>query len=171
MKKLRSYISVLLIVFVLSVIAQLSLITAFATGEIDIGETQGGEAPGFVQDIPEETSEDQNGETQPQPEQDIEPQPDQDYDVEAEDEPQNYEPVFETVPQQDMDNLPQVESQAVVIATSLPIPDIEVSDTSLIGGVIAWLCVALGIALIAGILASQRARQRSTGSSQSDKRR
>ncbi len=60
--------------------------------------------------------------------------------------------------------LPQVESQDITEPTTEPIPEVEVSDTSLIGGVIAWLCVAVGIAVIAGVLVSQRTRQ--TGGSQ-----
>lgn len=55
--------------------------------------------------------------------------------------------------------LPQVDSAQIVIPTSVVLPDVEVSDTSLMGGVIAWLCVAVGIAVIAGVLVSQRARQ------------
>ena len=62
------------------------------------------------------------------------------------------------------DELPQVESQDITEPTTEPIPEVEVSDTSLIGGVIAWLCVAVGIAVIAGVLVSQRTRQ--TGGSQ-----
>lgn len=57
--------------------------------------------------------------------------------------------------------LPQVSSENVTEPTTMKIPDIEVSDTSLIGGVIAWLCVAVGIAVIAGVLVSQRTRQSS----------
>ncbi len=70
----------------------------------------------------------------------------------------------------DVDDLPQVPSQEVVIPTSVKLPDIEVSDTSLMGGVIAWLCVAVGIAVIAGVLVSQRARQVSS-STRNDRRR
>ena len=62
------------------------------------------------------------------------------------------------------EELPQVESQDITEPTTEPIPEVEVSDTSLIGGVIAWLCVAVGIAVIAGVLVSQRTRQ--TGGSQ-----
>ena len=68
-------------------------------------------------------------------------------------------------------DLPEVESHEVIIPTTVKLPDIEVSDTSLMGGVIAWLCVALGIAVIAGVLVSQRTRQVPTGSSNSDRRR
>ena len=62
------------------------------------------------------------------------------------------------------EELPQVESQDITEPPTEPIPEVEVSDTSLIGGVIAWLCVAVGIAVIAGVLVSQRTRQ--TGGSQ-----
>lgn len=62
------------------------------------------------------------------------------------------------------DELPQVSSQEVTEPTTMEIPDVEVSDTSLLGGVIAWLCVAVGIAVIAGVLVSQRTRQNGTGS-------
>ena len=57
------------------------------------------------------------------------------------------------------DELPEIESQMIILPTSIVPPDIEVSDTSLLGGVIAWLCVAVGIAVIAGVLVSQRTRQ------------
>ncbi|MBE6824860.1 MAG: hypothetical protein E7513_05885 [Ruminococcaceae bacterium] len=61
------------------------------------------------------------------------------------------------------DELPEIESQDVTSPTVVEIPEVEVSDTSLIGGVIAWLCVALGIAVIAGVLVSQRTRQTNGG--------
>lgn len=57
------------------------------------------------------------------------------------------------------DDLPQVESQEVVEPTTVEIPDIEITDISLMGGVIAWLCVAVGIAVVAGVLVSQRTKQ------------
>ncbi len=55
--------------------------------------------------------------------------------------------------------LPKVDPTDIIAPTSIEPPDIEVSDTSLLGGVIAWLCVAVGIAVIAGVLVSQRTRQ------------
>lgn len=67
--------------------------------------------------------------------------------------------------------LPEIESQEVVVPTTVKLPDIEVSDTSLMGGVIAWLCVALGIAVIAGVLVSQRTRQVNSGSNNPNNRR
>ncbi len=62
------------------------------------------------------------------------------------------------------DDLPDVPDSEVTSPTVVRIPDVEVSDTSLLGGVIAWLCVAVGIAVIAGVLVSQRTRQVPTGS-------
>lgn len=55
--------------------------------------------------------------------------------------------------------LPKVDPTEIIAPTSVELPDVEVSDTSLMGGVIAWLCVAVGIAVIAGVLVSQRTRQ------------
>lgn len=67
------------------------------------------------------------------------------------------------------DDLPEIDDSEVVKPTVVRIPDVEVSDTSLMGGVIAWLCVAVGIAVVAGVLFSQRTRQ--VGSSYSNDRR
>ena len=55
--------------------------------------------------------------------------------------------------------LPKVDPTEIIAPTSVELPDVEVSDTALMGGVIAWLCVAVGIAVIAGVLVSQRTRQ------------
>lgn len=68
------------------------------------------------------------------------------------------------------DDLPQVESQEVATETTMELPEVEVSDTSLLGGVIAWLCVALGIAVIAGVLVSQRTRQLNPSNKDSKRR-
>ncbi len=57
------------------------------------------------------------------------------------------------------DSLPKVNIGSVVVPEALNIPKAEISDTSLMGGVISWLCVAVGIAVLAGVLVSQRAKQ------------
>ena len=57
-----------------------------------------------------------------------------------------------------LNELPEVSQQEVILATEIPLPDVEVSDTSLLGGVIAWLCVAVCIALIVGVMVSKRTR-------------
>ena len=72
------------------------------------------------------------------------------------------EPVQTEAPQSsggDTNELPKVDPTDIIAPTSVELPDVEVSDTSLLGGVIAWLCVAVGIAVIAGVLVSQRTRQ------------
>ena len=74
-------------------------------------------------------------------------------------------------PQNPVDELPQVESYEIIVPTTGKLPEIEVSDASLMGGVIAWLCVALGIAVIAGVLVSQRTRQINSGSGKPNVRR
>jgi len=55
------------------------------------------------------------------------------------------------------ETLPQVED--VTKPTEEEFPEYEISDISLLGGVISWLCVAVGIAVIAGVLVSQRTKQ------------
>ena len=89
-------------------------------------------------------------------------------------EPQEQEAEVEEqtqAPQNPVDELPQVESYEVMVPTTGKLPEIEVSDASLMGGVIAWLCVALGIAVIAGVLVSQRTRQINSGSGKPNGRR
>ncbi len=68
------------------------------------------------------------------------------------------------------DTLPEVDDSEVETETTMELPEVEVSDTSLLGGVIAWLCVALGIAVIAGVLVSQRTRQLNPSSKDSKRR-
>ena len=55
-----------------------------------------------------------------------------------------------------LEELPPVDSEEVQFATILKIPKIELTDTSLIGGIAAWLCVAVGIAVIVGVLVSRK---------------
>ena len=44
-------------------------------------------------------------------------------------------------------------------ATSVTIPVVAVSDASLFSGIVMWLCVALGIAVVVGVLVSRRTRR------------
>ena len=55
--------------------------------------------------------------------------------------------------------LPAVSPTQVVEATSVAIPVVAVSDASLFSGIVMWLCVALGIAVIVGVLVSRRTRR------------
>lgn len=54
------------------------------------------------------------------------------------------------------EELPTVKKAEIETATTVKIPDVEVSDTTLLYGVISWLCVALGIAAVVGVLVSKR---------------
>lgn len=60
-----------------------------------------------------------------------------------------------------LDELPAVEAGEVIAATSVVLPDVEVSDASLLSGIIMWLCVAVGVAVVAGVMVSKRTRSRS----------
>lgn len=59
-----------------------------------------------------------------------------------------------------LNELPEVSSQQVVEATAVPMPTVPVSDASLFSGIVMWLCVALGIAVVVGMLVSKRTRRR-----------
>ncbi len=78
---------------------------------------------------------------------------------EQEEEPQEVQTEAPANSSGNTNELPKVDPTDIIAPTSIDPPDIEVSDTSLLGGVIAWLCVAVGIAVIAGVLVSQRTRQ------------
>lgn len=58
------------------------------------------------------------------------------------------------------EELPTVKKAEVETATTVKIPDVEVSDATLLYGVISWLCVALGIAAVVGVLVSKRTHQK-----------
>lgn len=57
-------------------------------------------------------------------------------------------------------DLPEVSPEQVVEATAVVMPTVAVSDASLFSGIVMWLCVALGIAVIVGVLVSKRTRRR-----------
>ncbi len=150
-----SLIAVILIMFTVT-------LTAFAT---DITDHEHPEH--YVEDV----TEGYEPEIQPETESVTEPEPETQ--PETEPEPTEAEPTEVQTEEETtrVDELPTVSESEVAIPTTAKLPDIEVSDTSLLGGVIAWLCVALGIAVIAGVLVSQRTRQVGSNSSQSNRRR
>ena len=59
-----------------------------------------------------------------------------------------------------LNELPTAVSGEVIEATAVVLPDVEVSEASLFSGIIMWLCVAVGIAVIVGVLVSKRAHRR-----------
>ena len=85
---------------------------------------------------------------------------------------QQYEPIYEYIngevddsystyeEPEYLNDLPEVSSGELEIPKAVVIPDVEVSDASLFSGIVMWLCVALGIAVIVGVLVSKRTLRR-----------
>lgn len=83
-----------------------------------------------------------------------------------------YEPIYEYIngeaddanstyeEPEHLNDLPEVSSGELEIPKAVVIPDVEVSDASLFSGIVMWLCVALGIAVIVGVLVSKRTLRR-----------
>lgn len=82
--------------------------------------------------------------------------------TEADDEPTEAptEPVPEYTKPEHLDELDEVTDGEVAAATAVPVPKAEVSDASLFSGIVMWLCVAVGIAVVVGVMVSKRTRRR-----------
>lgn len=165
MRNTKTYTTVISALTALLMMCAVST-TVFATGELGTLVPPVDDAEGTYVYIEETTA--------PQPEYEFETEVTENYtddnyyeeyieETEEVTEPPTYYEVYG-------DELPQVESQEITEPTIAKIPEVEVSDTSLIGGVIMWLCVALGIAVIAGVLVSQRTRQISSSQNSRDDR-
>lgn len=61
---------------------------------------------------------------------------------------------------ENLDDLPAVSSPEVEVATAEPLPDVEVSDATLFSGIVMWLCVAVGISVVAGVMVSKRTHRK-----------
>lgn len=59
-----------------------------------------------------------------------------------------------------LDELPEAVDGDVVPATAVPVPQATVSNASLFSGIVMWLCVAVGIAVVVGVMVSKRTRRR-----------
>ena len=59
-----------------------------------------------------------------------------------------------------LDELPTADPNEVIEATAVVLPDVEVSDASLFSGLVMWLCVAVGIAVVIGVMVSKRTHRR-----------
>ena len=59
-----------------------------------------------------------------------------------------------------LDELPTVSPYEVEEATAVVLPDVEVSDASLFSGIVMWLCVAVGVAVVIGVMVSKRTHRR-----------
>ncbi len=66
----------------------------------------------------------------------------------------------ESQPNENLDNLPTVAKEEVTAATAEPLPDVEVSDATLFSGIVMWVCVAVGISVVVGVMVSKRTHRR-----------
>lgn len=167
---LNSIISFMLI---LCVISAFGAVTVYAEPaqeqqqeqQQDQGQEQQEAVPETPQSQPEaqeqqETPQDQQQETpQEQPET---PQQSQEQANEWYDYIYSYDEdaVSSYVEPEHLGELPEVSSQQVVEATAVPMPTVAVSDASMLSGIVMWLCVVLGIAVVVGVLVSKRTRRR-----------
>ena len=169
MKNSHIYIKILSVLFALTLIFSVSFLTVRAADEPDAGDA--GEvifddpvsddtpaSPGGDDSSADDTPADTPADDGKDAETPADSLPDNAEFVEDDDDD---EPVAAYTAPEHLDELPAVSSEEVVLATTVPIPDIEVSDTSLLGGVIMWLCVAVGIAVIAGVMVSKRTKRKS----------
>ena len=170
-KKIFSALFALIIVCVM-LFGALSL-TAYAAP--DGGE--GGDEPVAADDpvdTPDPYEPGQGGELEPDPVPDdpvepVEPVDPVDVPTEAPDDngegDDTYEPTEDfgdttyTEPEY-LDELPTAVTGEVIQATAVVIPRAEVTDASLLSGIIMWLCVAVGIAVVVGVMVSKRTHRR-----------
>lgn len=68
--------------------------------------------------------------------------------------------ISQYIPNDNLGSLPTVAPAEVVEATAEPLPDVAVSDATLFSGIIMWLCVAVGISVVAGVMVSKRTHRR-----------
>lgn len=64
------------------------------------------------------------------------------------------------VPNENLAELETVAPTDIIMATAEPLPDVAVSDASLFSGIVMWLCVAVGISVVAGVMVSKRTHRR-----------
>lgn len=155
-----------LLYHLISILLALSMIAAVgcmcAAGE----ETQ---APAGQIDNVQTQTEPPQQEEQAQPQQEAAPQEQAPQQDQPQQEPnQWYDPIYTYdenatspyVEPEHLAELPAVSPTQVQEATSVAIPVVAVSDASLFSGIVMWLCVALGIAVVVGVLVSRRTRRR-----------
>ena len=159
---LRKFISLLL---ALALICAVGAAAAFAEPAEEQAQPQDNPAQenpvdSQPQETPQSNPEQQNEqEQQPeqQPEQPQEEQQDGWYDYIYQ---YDEDAVSSYVEPEHLGDLPAVSESQVVEATAVAMPNVAVSDASLFSGIVMWLCVALGIAVVVGVLVSKRTKRR-----------
>lgn len=162
MKRQRLFLYIISSLIAFCILFSAGTVTVFAEPAQEQAQEQQEAVVETPQEEPQDqpdTPQEQPEEPQAQPEQPQEPEPQENewydyiysYDEDA---------VSSYVEPEHLGELPEVSSQQVVEATAVPMPTVAVSDASLFSGIVMWLCVALGIAVVVGVLVSKRTRRR-----------
>lgn len=181
MKNNKLLLKLITLILALTVIMVIGAVSAFAVGEDEVVGDNGAQQQQQQEQQQEQQQQEQPQAVDPQqtPAQDepaVQPDAEQPQVVETQEQAETSaparEPMYEYIygysedatsayeAPQHLGDLPQVTSSEVVEATAVAIPDVAVSDATMFSGIVMWLCVALGIAVIVGVLVSKRTRRR-----------
>lgn len=148
----------------LALLAALCIVAAVGMFSVSAEPVDGN--PGEVVTDEQPQSQQEQPQEQPQEQQQVEPE------TQAAPTEQQYEPIYEYIngesdnanstyeEPEHLNDLPAVSNGEVEIPKAVVIPDVAVSDASLLSGIVMWLCVALGIAVIVGVMVSKRTLRR-----------
>ena len=180
MKHHRLYHHLISLLLALSMIAAVGCMSALAApgdenqnnSQVETPQSQAEQNPQNPQDQQnQQNQQNQQAPAQEQPQQEQQAQPQQEQPQQEQpqqEQNQWYDPIYTYdedatspyVEPEHLAELPAVSPTQVQEATSVAIPVVAVSDASMFSGIVMWLCVALGIAVVVGVLVSRRTRRR-----------
>lgn len=168
MKRHRLLFNIISLLLALCVIMTVGTAAVFAAPEDEAaqGEAVEEQQPADPQSPRENAQENAQENSPEQPEQSLQPDsPEVEIEVPRQNEWYDYIYSYEDATSayeepEHLGELPEVTATQVVEATAVAMPTVAVSDASLFSGIVMWLCVALGIAVIVGVLVSKRTRRR-----------
>ena len=172
MKHHRLYHHLISLLLALSMLAAVGCMSALAApgdenqnnSQVETPQSQAEQTP----QTPQNPQEQQEQPQQNQPQQEQHQQEQQQQEQPQQQQNQWYDPIYTYdeeatspyVEPEHLAELPAVSPSQVQEATSVAIPVVAVSDASMFSGIVMWLCVALGIAVVVGVLVSRRTRRR-----------
>ena len=166
---LNSIISFMLILCVISAFGAVTVYAEPAEQQQEQQQDQGQEQQEAVPETPQSQPEAQEQQETPQDQQQETPQEQPETPQQSQEQANEWydyiysydeDAVSSYVEPEHLGELPEVSSQQVVEATAVPMPTVAVSDASMLSGIVMWLCVVLGIAVVVGVLVSKRTRRR-----------
>lgn len=177
MKHHRLYHHLISLLLALSMIAAVGCMSALAApgdenqnnSQVETPQSQAEQNPQDQQNQQNQQNQQSPAQQQPQQEQQAQPQQEQPQQEQPQQQQnQWYDPIYTYeedatspyVEPEHLAELPAVSPSQVQEATSVAIPVVAVSDASMFSGIVMWLCVALGIAVVVGVLVSRRTRRR-----------